>query len=163
MLRRFFVISGRRRRLSGPFSSPSGLAAPATLLLAVALAGCSSEKHDNRKAVFPVRGKLLVDNQPAPGALIVLHPVNAAAQSERPFGKANSDGTFELTTYEGQDGAPAGEYIVTAEWQFSVDKEAPGPWPNALPPQFADPKRSELKVTIAPGSNDLQPFSLTRR
>lgn len=163
MLRRFFVSSGRRRRPSGPFFSPSGLAAPAALLLTVVLAGCSSEKHDDRKAVFPVRGKLLVDNQPAPGAMIVLHPVNAAAQSERPFGKANPDGTFELTTYEGQDGAPAGEYIVTAEWQFSTDKDAPGPWPNALPPQFADPKRSELKVTIAPGTNDLQPFSLTRR
>jgi len=163
MLRRFFVSLGRRRRRTDPSLSPSGLAAPTALLMAVVLAGCSSEKHDDRKAVFPVRGKLLVDNQPAPGAMIVLHPVNAAAQSERPFGKANSDGTFELTTYEGQDGAPAGEYVVTAEWQFSADKDAPGPWPNALPPQFADPKRSELKVTIAPGPNDLQPLSLTRR
>lgn len=163
MLRRFFVSLGRRRRRTDPSFSPSGLAAPTALLMAVVLVGCSSEKHDGRKAVFPVRGKLLVDHQPAPGAMIVLHPVNAAAQSERPFGKANSDGTFELTTYEGQDGAPAGEYVVTAEWQFSADKDAPGPWPNALPPQFADPKRSELKVTIAPGPNDLQPLSLTRR
>ena len=98
MLRRFFVSLGRRRRRTDPSLSPSGLAAPTALLMAVVLAGCSSEKHDDRKAVFPVRGKLLVDNQPAPGAMIVLHPVNAAAQSERPFGKANSDGTFEAIT-----------------------------------------------------------------
>ena len=70
MLRRFSVTWRRRRRPSGPFFSPSGLAAPAALLLTVVLAGCSSEKHDDRKAVFPVRGKLLVDNQPAPGAMV---------------------------------------------------------------------------------------------
>jgi hypothetical protein len=130
-------------------------------LVVASLAGCSSKKPSDRKAVFPVRGKLLVDNQPAPGAMVVFHPVNASAQTERPFGKVSPDGTFELTTYEGQDGAPAGEYVVTTEWQLSANRDAPGPWPNVLPPEFSEPKRSPLKLTIAPAPNELQPISIS--
>lgn len=161
----------RRDKASGPsalrasHSSTSWFARPRcgwalSLVLLASLAGCSSRKIEGRKDVFPTRGKLLVDNQPAPGAMLVLHPVNPNSQTERPFGKVGPDGSFELTTYEGNDGAPAGEYVVTAEWQYSADKEAPGPWPNALPPKYGDPKQSDLKVTIVPGPNELQPFAL---
>ena len=163
MLRRFFALSWRATRSSDARSLTSGFVGRSLLMLAAAAAaGCSSQKPDNRKAVFPVRGKLLVDQQPAPGALVILHPAGGESQAERPFGKVGQDGTFELTTYEGSDGAPAGEYIVTTEWQVSPYQDAPGPWPNALPEQYSDPRRSELKVTIAPGPNELQPFTLSR-
>ncbi len=162
MLRRLSFSSSRTGRLSVFSALLDSLARASLLLLIATLVGCSSKKVEGRKEVFPVRGKLLVDNQPAPGAMLVLHPLNTAAEAERPFGKVGADGSYELTTYEGKDGAPAGDYIVTAQWQISADKEAPGPWPNALPPIYSDPKQSDLKVTIAPGVNELQPFSLSR-
>jgi hypothetical protein len=162
MLRRLSFSPSRTGRLAISSALLDSLARASLLLLIAALAGCSSKKVEGRKEVFPVRGKLLVDNQPAPGAMLVLHPLNATAEAERPFGKVGADGSFELTTYEGKDGAPAGDYIVTAQWQVSADKDAPGPWPNALPPIYSDPKQSDLKVTIAPGTNELQPFSLSR-
>lgn len=163
MLRRFFVSRWRATRSPDVHSSLSGVVGRSLLMLtAAAAAGCSSQKPDNRKAVFPVRGKLLVDQQPAPGALVILHPADGAAQAERPFGKVGPDGSFELTTYEGRDGAPAGDYVVTTEWQLSPYQDAPGPWPNVLPPQYSDPRRSDLKVTISPGANELAPFSMGR-
>jgi hypothetical protein len=129
--------------------------------LAIALcAGCSSKHVEGRKEVFSAQGKLLVNNQPAAGAMFVLHPVNSAGQAERPYGKVGLDGSFTLTTYEAQDGAPVGEYVVTAEWRVSADKNAPGPWPNVLPPKYGDPKQSDLRVTIAPGTNDLQALQI---
>ena len=50
----------------------------------IALAGCSGKKGPDRKPVYPVRGKLLVDDHPAAGALVVLHPVGGSADAERP-------------------------------------------------------------------------------
>jgi hypothetical protein len=128
----------------------------------VAVAGCSAKKADNRKAVFPVHGKLLVDNQPAPGAMLVLHPVGAAWDAERPAATVGSDGTFELTTYVGKDGAPVGEYIVTAQWHLSADKDAPGPWPNVIPVKYSKPESSDLRVRVADGPNELEPIVIRR-
>ena len=135
----------------------------ATALIAVAaITGCSSKKVEGRKEVFPARGKLLVNDQPAPGAMLVLHPVGGTYDAEHPVATVGPDGSFELTTYEGKDGAPVGEYIVTAQWHVSADRDAPGPWPNVIPPKYATPSSSDLRVQIAAGPNDLQPIVIRR-
>jgi hypothetical protein len=134
----------------------------AAAVVIAALAGCSSKNIEGRKAVFPARGKLLVDGQPAAGAMIVLHPVGGAYDAERPTATAGPDGSFELTTYVGQDGAPPGEYIVTAQWYLSANKDAPGPWPNVIPDKYARPESSDLRVQIAAGPNELQPIAIRR-
>lgn len=160
-----------RSLLSGPvqpillprlLGRSTGWALGVTLAALVALAGCSQKKIDNRKVVYPVHGKLLVDDQPAPGAMLVLHPVGGTFESERPVATVGPDGTFELTTYVGKDGAPAGEYIVTAEWYLSADKDAPGPWPNVIPPKYAKADSSDLRVRVAEGPNELQPIVIKR-
>lgn len=133
-----------------------------SLAALVALSGCSSKKIEGRKDVFPAHGKLLIDEQPAPGALLVLHPVGGAYDAERPRATVAADGSFTLSTYEAGDGAPAGEYVVTAQWHVSANKDAPGPWPNVLPAKYARPESSDLRVQIATGSNDLPPMLLRR-
>lgn len=145
-----------------PFDSSRFVLGAAFSALLIALPGCSSKKVDNRKAVFPVHGKLLVDNQPAPGAMLVLHPVGGAYDDEHPVATVGLDGSFELTTYAGKDGAPAGEYIVTAQWHLSADKDAPGPWPNVIPPKYAAPTSSDLRVRVAEGPNELDPIVIRR-
>ena len=132
------------------------------LTAGIGLCGCSSKKIEGRKEVFPARGKLLVNDQPAPGAMLVLHPVGGDYDAEHPTATVGADGSFQLTTYVGRDGAPVGEYVVTAHWHLSADKQAPGPWPNVLPDKYARPESSDLRVRIAAGPNDLQPIVIRR-
>lgn len=134
----------------------------AVLAAVVAVAGCSQKKVDNRKVVYPVHGKLLVNDQPAPGAMLVLHAVGASYDNERPVATVGPDGTFELTTYVSKDGAPVGEYIVTAQWYLSANKDAPGPWPNVIPDKYSKPDSSDLRVRVAEGPNDLRTIVIKR-
>jgi hypothetical protein len=78
-----------------------------------------------------------------------------------------TDGTFVLMT-EDQEGAPAGDYVVTMQWL----KEPPAP--NKLEPgammlggepvdalkgKYVDRKKG-FKVKIEPGKTELEPFKL---
>lgn len=141
------------------------LIAPATGLTVAAVlsvAGCSAKKVEGRRPVFPVHGKLLVNDQPAPGAMVVLHPVGGSFDAEHPIATVGPDGGFTLTTYAAGDGAPAGEYVVTAQWHLSADKAAPGPWPNVIPQKYSKPESSDLRVQIAQGPTELQAILIRR-
>lgn len=87
------------------------------LLLVAMFSGC--EKRIKRLPVYQVAGKILVNGQPAEHAQISLQPVKTAAKGERviiPNAIALADGTFNVGTYTGTDGAPAGEYAITVIW-----------------------------------------------
>ena len=72
-----------------------------------------------------------------------------------------ADGTFEPTTFDTADGAPAGEYVVTIEWRKLVnDRGEWTPGPNLLPAKYGDPSKSDVVVKIAAGQNDLPPIAL---
>ena len=132
------------------------------LAAAVAACGCSSKKIEGRKTVFPAHGQLLVDGQPPKGALLVLHPVDPAVQAEHPYGNIQPDGSFALSTYQGCDGAPAGDYVATVEWRVPRHAGDEGPWPNGLPERYAKAATSGLRVHIAQGANELPPIFLQR-
>jgi hypothetical protein len=129
--------------------------------LAVPILCCGScAKNDGPVPVFPVRGKVLVGDQPAKNAFVVFHPASATdPQALRPYGHAAEDGSFKLTTYAADDGAPAGEYQVTVVWLASSGGEDP---PDLLKGRYRDPSASPLRVTIPTESTDLMPFKLTR-
>jgi len=132
--------------------------------LLIVAAGCSKSGHKvDRKQVFPVHGKLLIDDQPAVGAMIVLHPVGGSYDATRPRANVGPDGAFELTTYDSKDGAPVGEYAVTVEWRWAVDNgNGLEPGPNQLPVAYSNPTTSNLRVTVAEGPNALQPITIRR-
>ena len=134
----------------------------ALLLTTGALAGCG-QQGPQRVPVFKTTGKVLFQNQPPAGALVVLHPRGAAADSPRPTAQVKSNGTFEATTFESGDGAPAGEYVVTVQW-FPARKVAGDfvPGPNVLPRKYSTPEASDLIVHVAEGENSLPPITLTR-
>src|SRR5215213_6754667 len=78
--------------------------------------GCSQQPSDHA-AVHKVNGKVLLDGKPIGGAMVVLHPLEAAASTEvRPLAYTQDDGTFTIATYDAADGAPAGKYTATIEW-----------------------------------------------
>lgn len=160
-----YVLLLRRRQpsLAADRRADSLIGARCALLaVAMAVCGCSAKKIEGRKDVFPARGKLWVDGQVAKGALLVLHPTDPTGQVEHPFAHVESDGSFALSTYQGRDGAPAGDYIATIEWRVPRHPGEEGPWPNALPERYAKPATSDLRVHIAQGSNELPPIILQR-
>jgi hypothetical protein len=141
----------------------------ALALLAVVSAGAMSlfagcgKVDPSQVRVFPVKGQVQFEGQATPGALIVLHPARADPQAPRPRGKVNKDGTFALSTYRPNDGAPSGDYTATVEWPTFVGSgEDVRVGPNLLPPKYGNPKTSDLRVRVAEGSNQLQPIQLRR-
>lgn len=133
----------------------------AAALSAALLLGCGEAKPE-RVAVHPVTGTLTVKGQPATGAFVTLHP-KAPLGDNVPAPRANvsKDGTFALSTFDGGDGAPAGEYKVTIRW-YKLVKSGPdvSPGPNVIPAKYARPESSDLTVRIAAGENSLPPIKL---
>jgi hypothetical protein len=127
---------------------------PALALVALVFAGCGEE--ENRVKTHTVRGKLTDGSKPLAHAQVVFHPVGGTAESPKPHGKTDANGEYTLTTYDGNDGAPAGQYKVSVELWKTVSADA-GPV-NQLPAKFADPDKSGLTATVTAGPTDLQPF-----
>lgn len=121
------------------------------ILVAVATAiftGCAGE---TRVPVFPVSGKVQFQGKPPAGAIVVLNPVGATSNLDvLPTGTVKDDGSFTLTAYEPDDGAPVGNYVATIQW-FKVTKDAGGPGPNVLPKTYSSPKTSPVKVNVESG------------
>jgi hypothetical protein len=127
-------------------------------LLVLSLTSCG--KSDGRQRTFPVSGKVLVNGNPLEHATIVFHPIGATGPEViKPRGKVAADGAFTLTSYDGNDGAPAGDYQVTIELWLSTGRGDEGPT-SRLPAKFARPESSGLTATVNAGPTELQPFNL---
>jgi len=125
-------------------------------LSSLTLAGCGGQGPD-RVPVYKTAGKITFRNQPVDGAFLVLHPKAAATPDvPRPTAHVKPDGSFQPTTFDTADGAPAGEYVVTVEWRKLInDRGEWVPGPNLLPAKYSNPATSDLIVTVAEGKNDL--------
>ena len=77
-----------------------------------------------------------------------------------PTATSGADGAFELGTYGAADGAPEGDYVLTAAWRQSADSGSDAPEIDRLGGRYIDPARSKLKVKIDAGPTELQPFEL---
>jgi hypothetical protein len=127
-------------------------------MLSFGVVSCAS---GDRKPVFPVRGQVFFQDKPAAGALVLFHPVNDPdPQAARPRGWVDPDGSFALSTYAANDGAPAGDYVVTIDWRQALPGR--GDSPSLLPPQYSTPASSPLRVTVREETNDLSPFPIAR-
>ena len=137
-----------------------------SVALALASVSCSGKA---RPVVYPVKGKVLVKDQPAAGVVLTFFQVPSDPAAICPVAKSDADGTFVVMT-DDQDGAPAGEYMVTAIWL--QEKEVPnakkgeavsmrmaGDPSDKLGGKYSD-RRNGVKVTIKAGPNELEPIKL---
>jgi hypothetical protein len=135
-------------------------------MLILVVSGCGSATR-----CYPTSGTVMVQQQPAAGAVVILHPRNANEQLAklRPYGTVDSSGKFTLNCMEPGDGAPPGEYAVTITWEVadpalakpdSDDPEATVTVPDRLGGKYKDPKTSGLTATIKAGTNEIPAFSL---
>jgi hypothetical protein len=115
----------------------------------------------------PVKGKILVNGQPAVGAQVMFFPEGKAdINYVPPTGTAAEDGTFTLAT-GGKPGAPAGKYVVTVVWPDPNKKltaaekmQGLGDIPDLLKGQYATPDKSKLRAELKGGETVLEPFDL---
>jgi hypothetical protein len=151
----------RRREKSITTAYPTRLRAiggAATLILL--LTGCGETWVE----VAPVTGSIKIDGQSPEGARLTLNPVNPTGEDiVIPTAGVKADGSFTVTSYQSDDGAPPGEYVITIRWN-KYDEKLGGAGPNVLPELYADPKTSPIKVTVNAGApTTLEPITLTTK
>jgi hypothetical protein len=128
-------------------------------LWAIVIGGAAGCGGNHSTPVFPVHGKLLVGGKPAAGAHVVFHAVDRHIVS-RPVAITETDGSFRLMTYSANDGAPAGDYIVTLFWR---DPSTPldGCEGHRLIKHdqlygfYFDSRSSPLRTTVRRGPNEI--------
>jgi len=153
-----------------PSCPPSRGTAPAWLsaVLAFALPACQGNP-DDRIPVFPAAGKVTYRDKPLADALVVFQRADAPADPSKtapnPTSRTTAEGTFRLGTYEPDDGAPAGRYLVGVSTARASSGES-GPLakragaPDVLKGRYADPRTSGLTAEIKEGANQLPAFAL---
>ncbi|WP_439632273.1 metallophosphoesterase [Gemmata sp.] len=112
-------------------------------------------KPVKKEPTFPVSGTLKLDGEPVARATVALARYNAESKKYTNIADGRTDdlGRFQVTTYARFDGAPAGEYVVTATRpQKPADKTAPK---NVLPERYATAALTPLRASIKDGTNDL--------
>jgi hypothetical protein len=111
--------------------------------------------------VYQVAGKVLFNGKPAAGAVVVFHPTgDNKASVVHPQGTAGDDGTFQIGSFDLNDGAPAGSYDVTVSWTKPIH---PGEKDEVslLPMRYVRPQSSGLHAQVKPeASNNLAVFEL---
>jgi hypothetical protein len=142
--------------------SPSAVWSRLVILCAIlCCTSCSGSVAYN-----PVHGKVLFKDQPVGGVLVTFHPKVEEPQTILPVGQTQEDGTFTLTSGQNQ-GAPAGEYVVTFIWPEITDR----PGKSGMTMQrfnmedrfqgaYANRATSKIKIEIKNGTNELEAFIL---
>lgn len=126
------------------------------LVLVCLAAGCE-QKRPGEVPVYPVTGRVTFRGEPMTNAVLTLFPAdNPSVWALKPRGYADQNGVYEVTTYERNDGAPLGEYIVTMWWpEADYDPKAleNGNEPDRLMRAYFDPTKSKLRATVKPQDN----------
>jgi hypothetical protein len=105
---------------------------------------------------------------PAADALVVFHPTDPAFEKQiggKPLATVRPDGSYTMTTYAPDDGAPEGEYGVTVEWRgkpkgganpLGVEggAVAGSAGQSLLNPKYGDPRQPAFKVTVTKGQSN---------
>ncbi|WP_165226044.1 DUF4198 domain-containing protein [Aquisphaera insulae] len=152
----------------------------AVSLLAAAV-GCSPGTPAGQVPVHPARGQVLYKGKPVANLQVTFRPAAAAtagagassrtADVPTPTGRTDADGKFQLHTYLGSDGAPAGSYLVgiapassPTETRNVMQKVQPDPTSraamDAIRGHYSDPDRSGLRAEIKEGDNEIPAFAL---
>ena len=90
-----------------------------------------------------VQGTVLVDGEPAQGAIVTL--LNPSSKEAVAKGTTDATGKYTLTTMAGRPKIPAGEYLVT------ISKATNGN--ELLPVIYSNIDKTELTITVAAGAN----------
>ncbi len=138
--------------------------------IALGIPACGGTSED-RVPVYKTTGKITFEGKPVAGALVLFRKPEADPKVPSPSATTEDDGTFQLHTYEPNDGAPAGDYQVGVSIAsprrdggggFFSEKKKQAEGPEAVVKgRYAEPKTSGLKATVKPAETTLDPIDLT--
>ncbi len=126
------------------------------VVLAVCLtfvSGCGSGN-----GLIPVRGRVLLDDQPIEGAAVMFQPVSGGLPATATTG---ANGEFELETSQAK-GATAGENKVSVAKQVAItsnrktEESEIVPMKSLTPPKYASPQTSGLSVDVQKGMKPVE-------
>ena len=129
------------------------------------VAGCggSALKDPPVLPVTPVSGTVKFGSEIPAGATVSFVPLVRTEEGISSSGVVKADGSFKVSTYGQEDGAPLGDYVVLIQWFKPLGGElgnAGGP--NVIPANYSDPAKSPVKVTVKEGSNEIPPIVIVR-
>ena len=119
--------------------------------------------------VHPVRGTVMVKGKPAADVLVTFHPSGSPSRpgevTSSPTGKTHAEGKYQLHTYLGTDGAPAGQYAVSLTFAGSAESRDIMSKNQTIaitkiPAKYSDPRKSGLTATVKEGDNAIDPFEI---
>lgn len=98
-----------------------------------------------------------MDGSPLANATIELIPLGTT-EGVGAFGNSDENGVFYLTTKQGKDDIPPGEYKVTVSRLLNPDGSLPDPnvppiesqAKETMPAHYLDPEKTRLRLTITP-------------
>ena len=128
--------------------------------LSFTLTGCG--KVNDQLPVIPLQGKVTHKGKPLANALVALHPVNPTdPRATTCRATTDAEGNFSVSTYNANDGAPAGEYKVTVEcYQLKGSGSSLEPGPNILPVKYSQPGTTDFTVSVAEGAANSPTFDI---
>jgi len=130
---------------------------------AMIVAGCGGAKpRVGELSVYPVHGTVEYLGEPLEAAVVTLIPVDQTKKQPATQGVTDESGEFTLSTYNVNDGSPAGTFFVTVSCENKNGKRVAGEFPELLPERYQSPLASGLKITIEDGDNELEAFKLTK-
>lgn len=139
------------------------------LFLGLAVLPALATSCQKSEPYYPVHGHVLVDGQPAEGALVVFHPSgDASPRALRPSAIVQTDGSFSVRSYDPlvcptpRVGAPAGAYVIAINW-FPPGVARSDVIPDRLHNRYGDPTTSGLRVQVQEEPNQLRAFELTAK
>ncbi|MEN6407496.1 MAG: hypothetical protein ABFC77_13625 [Thermoguttaceae bacterium] len=131
------------------------IGAALAMVLCTMATGC---RRSDRSPVAPATGKVLFNSKPLQfGMVMFVSDVGRPAS-----GVIQSDGTFQLTTYQKNDGAVIGHHRVAITCNESPKTAEPdaGPGPSLIPTKYNEYTTSGLEA-IVKDKNEPFVFELT--
>ena len=126
------------------------------------LPGCGSD--EGRTPTYPTTGTVAREGKPAADVLVRFHPTQPAPEFATITTRTDAAGHYSLSTFEADDGAPAGEYVVSVLLDIPPADEGgdtettPARRLVRLPARlaaFGNPTTSPLRAQIEAGANTL--------
>jgi hypothetical protein len=143
---------------------PSLLRFASVSALCLAALGCGENLQPDLPTLHAVTGTVRYRGQPADKFRVVFHTQTDIGKLHfAPAAVTDERGNFKLRSYAPDDGAPAGEYLVTFEWPDHInrgDEMDFVPEKDRLRGAYGNPEQSHFRITIRAGENKLPPFNL---
>jgi hypothetical protein len=128
--------------------------------LPLGLAGCSQgdARMPEPLSVVPARGVVTYRGQPVRDAAVSFQSLDGKVSAS---GTTDGVGSFVLSTYGQEDGAPPGRYkvVVAADTAREIEPgvlepEPEGGWKSPIPVKYANPDTTDVLVEITLGGEN---------